>query len=85
MTTESFYEGMNIDVPRIAANLEPLFESGVRWKCGDTVFSYGAVDEEFARMMVETGSGSELPGSSEFPHPLALVQQSFPKFYNPAN
>ena len=52
--TESFYEDMVVDTFEAAARLEDLIESDVRWKRGDTVFSYGVVDDEFIRRMTET-------------------------------
>ena len=45
---------MVVDTFEAAARLEDLIESGVRWKRGDTVFSYGVVDDEFIRRMTET-------------------------------
>lgn len=42
--TEPFIEGMVIDTPEAAANLEALFESGVKWKRGDTKFRYNDPD-----------------------------------------
>ena len=38
MATESFFQDMVIDTPEAAANLEALFDSGVFWTRGDTVF-----------------------------------------------
>lgn len=51
--TESFYEDMVIDTPEAAANLTALFESGVKWKRGNTVFKYGDVNSEQARRFIE--------------------------------
>ena len=53
MATESFFEDMVIDTPEAAANLEALIASGVKWKRGDTVFSYGEVDDAFIREVVK--------------------------------
>ena len=44
---------MVIDTPEAAANLEALIASGVKWKRGDTVFSYGEVDDAFIREVVK--------------------------------
>lgn len=40
MATESFYQDMVIDTPEAAANLTELFESGVKWKRGNSRFVY---------------------------------------------
>lgn len=59
MATESFYEDMVIDTPEAAANLEALIESGVKWKRGNTEFTYGEVDDEFVREVTEKYGGKE--------------------------
>lgn len=59
MATESFYEDMVIDTPEAAANLEALIESGVKWKRGNTEFTYGKVDDEFVREVTEKYGGKE--------------------------
>ena len=56
MATESFFEDMVIDTPEAAANLEALIASGVRWKRGDTVFTYGDPKGDLARRFIENGS-----------------------------
>ncbi len=53
MATKSFFEDMVIDTPEAAANLTALFESGVSWKRGDTVFTYASADSETARRFIE--------------------------------
>ena len=53
LATEPFIEGMVIDTPEAAANLEALIESGVKWKRGNTEFTYGEVDDEFVREVTE--------------------------------
>ena len=49
--TESFFDGMVIDTPEAAANLEALFESDVTWKRGDTRFRYN--DPEVLKKLYE--------------------------------
>ena len=56
MATESFYEDMVIDTPEAAENLEALIASGVKWKRGDTVFTYGDPKGNLARRFIEYGS-----------------------------
>ena len=56
MATESFFEDMVIDTPEAAANLEALIASGVKWKRGDTVFTYGDVNSEWIRKAIENNS-----------------------------
>ena len=53
MATESFFQDMVIDTPEAAANLEALIASGVKWKRGDTVFTYGDVNSEWIRKVME--------------------------------
>lgn len=53
MATESFYEDMVIDTPEAAANLTALFESGVKWKRGDSRIAYADVDDETVRRLFE--------------------------------
>ena len=57
--TESFFEDMVIDTPEAAANLEALIASGVKWKRGDTVFSYGEVDDAFIRDVAKKYGSTE--------------------------
>ena len=59
MATESFYEDMVIDTPEAAANLTALFESGVKWKRGDSRIVYADADDEAVRRLFEKYS----PGS----------------------
>ena len=56
MATESFFEDMVIDTPEAAENLEALIASGVKWKRGDTVFTYGDPKGNLARRLIENGS-----------------------------
>lgn len=51
--TGLFFEDMTIDTPEAAANLEALIESRVKWKRGNTEFTYGEVDDEFVREVTE--------------------------------
>ncbi len=53
MATQSFFEDMVIDTPEAAANLTALFESGVEWKRGNTVFRHVGADDESVRRLVE--------------------------------
>lgn len=53
MATESFYEDMVIDTPEAAANLTALFESGVKWKRGDSRIVYADADDEAVRRLFE--------------------------------
>lgn len=53
MPTESFYEDMVIDTPEAAANLTALFESGVKWKRGDSRITYVDADDESVRRIFE--------------------------------
>ena len=50
MATESFFEDMVIDTPEAAENLEALIASGVKWKRGDTVFTYGDPKESCSQI-----------------------------------
>lgn len=45
MATESFFEDMVIDTPEAAANLTALFESGVRWKRGNSKITHLTADD----------------------------------------
>ena len=49
--TEPFFDGMVIDTPEAAANLEALFESDVTWKRGDAKFRYN--DPEVLKKLYE--------------------------------
>lgn len=53
MATESFYQDMIIDTPEAAANLTELFESGVKWKRGDSKYKMLDVRDPRVREMME--------------------------------
>lgn len=59
MATESFYQDMVIDTPEAAANLTELFESGVKWKRGDSKYKMLDVRDPRVREMMEKISSGQ--------------------------
>lgn len=62
MATESFFEDMVIDTSEAADNLTALFESGVRWKRGDTKIVHLTADDLRRIIAEQKGEGG---GQSE--------------------